>query len=130
MMGRPVEYKDEIVERVKQYLILCEDPDNIQLPTIEGLSLFLDISRETVYDWEKKYENFSDIIRKVRAEQANQLIQRGLSGKYNPTITKVLLTKHGYREGIDQTTNDKDLPIPLLNGIFNNDSNKKDSESK
>lgn len=129
-MSRPVEYRDNIVERVKQYLILCEDEDNIKLPTIEGLSLFLDIARETVYDWEKKYKEFSDIIGRLRANQANELIQRGLSGKYNPTITKVLLTKHGYREGVDTTTNDKDLPTPLLNGIFNNNSNKEDSESK
>ena len=34
-----------------------------------------------------------------------------------PTIAKVLLTKHGYREGIDQTTNDKDLPTPILGGV-------------
>ena len=41
----------------------------------------------------------------------------GLQGSYNPTIAKVLLTKHGYREGTDITTNDKDLPMPLLSAL-------------
>ncbi len=33
-------------------------------------------------------------------------MNNGLSGDYNPTIAKVLLTKHGYREGIEATGKD------------------------
>ena len=29
------------------------------------------------------------------------LINKGLSGDHNPTIAKVLLTEHGYREGTE-----------------------------
>jgi hypothetical protein len=32
------------------------------------------------------------------------LINNGLSGDYNPTIAKVLLSKHGYREEVKQDT--------------------------
>jgi hypothetical protein len=47
----------------------------------------------------------------LRAKQADRLLNNGLAGTYNSTIAKVLLTKHGYREGIDATTNDKDIGI-------------------
>ena len=50
------------------------------------------------------------------SKQADRLLNNGLSGNYNPTIAKVMLTKHGYREGIDNTTNDKDLPAPIYGG--------------
>ena len=66
---------------------------------------------------------FSAIIEQLQAEQEDRLINNGLSGNYNPTIAKVLLTKHGYREGVDQTTNDKDLPTPVLVQFIGDDTN-------
>lgn len=127
-MSRPVEYNQEYVENAKKYLESCidrpadKDSDikaSVKIPTIEGLAVYLGINKDTVYDWEKKYDEFSVVISKLRGEQADRLINNGLSGSYNPTIAKVLLTKHGYREGIDQTTNDKDLPIPILGNVSN-----------
>lgn len=144
-VGRPTVYSPEIITKTQEYLDSCTDiiedyhktiglkSDsfdrivNVKIPTIEGLAVFLGISRETVYAWDKDETKpeFSDILSKLRAEQADRLINNGLSGNYNPTIAKVLLTKHGYREGVDATTNDKDLPTPIVNitrGISRNDS--------
>lgn len=130
--GRPLTYTSDMITKTEEYLSQCVDEVenyhktrgkrsdsyerivNVRLPTIEGLAVHLGISRDTVYDWEKNYEGFSDILAILRATQADALINNGLSGNYNPTIAKVLLTKHGYREGIDQTTNDKDIPTPIM----------------
>lgn len=120
--GRPTKYTKNILKRAKQYIKDSEDEQiqlvkqsnsekgyemyenklKVNLPTIEGLAIDLGISRETVYQWEKEYKEFSDIIGELKAKQAKMLIQSGLSGDYNPTIAKVLLTKHGYKEGIEQ----------------------------
>lgn len=105
--GRPTEYNEEILVKAKEYILSCEDEEKqvglqvklkVKIPTIEGLALFLKINRDTVYDWEKKYPKFSDIIGELRAKQADRLLNNGLSGDYNPTIAKVLLAKHGYRD--------------------------------
>lgn len=127
--GRPLTYSEDMVIKAKEYLNSCVDEKytlvktegdkstswenkvRVKLPTIEGLAVYLNISRETVYDWETKYDDFSDILGKLRAEQADRLINNGISGDYNPTIAKVLLTKHGYREGQDITSNEKTLGI-------------------
>jgi len=133
-MARPVEYNDTYVENTLLYLESCEDTLNengkliVKLPSIEGLADYLDIHKDTIYDWETKYDRFSDVITKLRNRQATKLLNNGLSNTYNPTIAKVLLTKHGYREGIDQTTNDKDLPTPILgNALPNNNSTQENS---
>lgn len=139
--GRPLEYKgEETVMEVEVYLQGCKDEEyrriktegdsstsydnklRVKLPSIEGLANELKISRETVYDWERKYPEFSDIIKRVRQEQAKRLIDCGLSGDYNPTIAKVLLTKHGYRDSQELTGKDgKDLNISF-DPTFNKDA--------
>lgn len=119
-VGRPLEYSPEILKQAQEYLNLCEDEEvqqmiglsakgtelyksklNVNIPTKGGLARHLGVARETLYDWAKKYPEFSDIMEALGAKQEDRLINNGLSGDYNPTIAKVLLTKHGYREGIE-----------------------------
>lgn len=118
--GRPSIYDSKkTVALAKEYLVSCKDTmrklkveenelngavkfkyvPKINIPMIEGLALYLGINRDTVYDWQGKYPEFSDIVKQILAEQAKRLVHGGLSGEYNPLIAKVLLTKHGYREG-------------------------------
>ncbi len=117
-MARPTEYNKDILENTKLYIANCIDVGadketgsmkKVNLPTIEGLAYYLSINRDTIYDWCKVHKEFSDIIDDLRSKQAQELINKGLSGDYNPTIAKVLLTKHGYREGIDATSDDKPI---------------------
>jgi len=148
MARRPTDYTEKIVTRAQKYLDSCVDSIEeyhktrgeksdsyerivrVKIPTIEGLASYLKISKDTVYAWEKIHKEFSYVIDDLRSIQADRLINNGMSGDYNPTIAKVLLTKHGYREGIDQTTNDKDLPTPILNGLSSDNSTEKDSSTQ
>lgn len=129
-VGRPTKYDEEILEKTREYIDDCEDVEadresdikaSVNLPTIEGLAYHLKINKDTIYTWRKEEgkEPFSELIEELLAKQAKQLVNNGLAGKYNPTIAKVLLTKHGYREGVDNTTNDKDLPGQILVKFIN-----------
>lgn len=117
--GRPSVYSENIIDGAKAYLESCIDETEqvisgesekftkyenrlkVKLPTIEGLAIYLKIHRDTVYQWAKEHPEFSDIISELRSKQAESLINNGLSGAYNPTIAKVLLSKHGYKESVE-----------------------------
>jgi len=114
--GRPTDYTPEIVEKAKAYLKWCVDifEDNktvVNIPSIEGLSVATGITRETIYQWENEEgkEQFSDIIKEIRSEQAKRLLNNGLAWTYNPTIAKLMLTKHWYSD--KQETENKNLNI-------------------
>ena len=70
----------------------------VKIPTIEGLAYSLGVHKDTVYQWEKEYSSFSDVTSELRAKQGDLLLKHGLSGEYNPVITKLMLDKHGYNE--------------------------------
>lgn len=121
--GRPTTYNEQTLVTTQEYIDSCNDlmanmgsqdkpyfKIKVNLPTIEGLSLKLDVNKDTIYTWRKVHPEFSDLIERLLAKQANSLLNSGLSGDYNPTISKVLLTKHGYREGVE-TTGKEGLPI-------------------
>lgn len=140
-MARPTKLTKELVDQAREF-VSKRKADRILLPTIEGLASELGISRETIYDWSEKpdaasaavadslgaetkktlmlRDEFSDIVSELKAAQAEKLIQLGLSGRYNASITKLILSgKHGYveKQQTDLTTNGKDLPSPILGGI-------------
>jgi hypothetical protein len=125
MSGRPTDFNDQVLQDACNYVKeFCNDEEKqvvtgqgesftkyetklvVKLPSVEGLALYLEVSRSTVYLWQKQHKEFSDIIETLLQKQAQVLINKGLSGDYNPTIAKVLLTKHGYtdKQEIDQKT--------------------------
>lgn len=110
--GRPTDYSEEILTDAMNYVQQYANDEvkdkvlKVNLPTIEGLALYLEISRSTLYLWQKEHKEFSDIIEILQQKQAQVLINNALSGSYNATIAKVLLTKHGYtdKQEIEQKT--------------------------
>ena len=123
--GRPPEYNADVIAKgVTKYVADCKKHN--YLPTIEGLAVHLCVHRSTLYEWSDPksphfHEEFSDIFEQLKAAQASQLIQNGLIGTYNSTMAKLMLTKHGYIDKQDLTTNGKELPTPILGGISKTD---------
>ncbi len=120
VLGRPTKYTKDINKQALGYIATCGEnyivldkavikdgelaeeqyvKKEIKLPTVEGLALELDVHRDTLYTWAKEYEDFSDTLETLKKKQAEMLIQNGLSGDYNSTIAKLILSaNHGINE--------------------------------
>src|SRR4051794_13604447 len=125
--GRPSEYSEEILADARMYLNTCEDETEkvvemaneekgyekyrnklkVNLPSVAGLAIYLEVARSTVYEWADQHKEFSDILEDILAEQEKRLIENGLSGDYNPQIAKLVLGKHGYNDKQDVDQNIK-----------------------
>lgn len=77
--GRPTKYTSDILLQVGEYLATC-GRENTELPTIEGLCIFLDIDDDTCVEWSKKYKEFSASVKDIMRRQKNQLINDGMYG--------------------------------------------------
>ena len=101
--GRPTKYTPELLEECRKYL-----KDYNTLPSIAGLAVRLDVARETLQAWARDEDKpeFSDIYAKLMAMQEDELIRNGLMGHFNASITKMILTKHGYSDKVDATSSD------------------------
>lgn len=118
--GRPTDYSPAILKKAKAYLNACKDEEvelvkqsgkgkngsykiienklKIHLPSIEGLARYLGVARSTVYKWRDEHQDFSDMLEEILQEQHQRLLDNGLSGDYNSTIAKLVLSKHGYSD--------------------------------
>lgn len=141
--GRPTKYSPAIIKKTYEYINSAKDQfynyqkgfgntDTYErrvmanLPTLEGLALHLNVHRDTVHAWSKKYPAFSDALDVLMAVQRERLLNRGLSGDYNPVIAKLVLSaNHNMRERVDTTSDDKPLPVPVT---VNNYKNLSDEE--
>lgn len=92
-MARPTKLTEDMMKKAHEY------KTTRALPTIEDFTLYLQVSRSTVYKWKDENNEFSDIVDEILTKQALELIDGGLRGRFNPTITKLILSgKHGYVE--------------------------------
>jgi hypothetical protein len=115
--GRPTKFDESFIDSSK-YLETC-GRENTKLPTIEGYAIFLGVHRDTLYEWAKVNKEFSDTVKEIEMLQKEQLTNDGIYGgkEVNASVVKLLLqSNHGMKERQDLTTNDKDLPQPLLGG--------------
>lgn len=142
--GRPTKLTADLLLKAREYL--GTDKHFKGVLTIEGLALALEVSRETIYAWEKLeqdydekttpkesqpsdetrqlWHDFSDIVTRVRLQQSEKLIQQGLDGTYNPMISKLLLAKHGYVDRSDVTSGNEPIKGALVSFVGDDDSDQ------
>lgn len=94
-----MKYSPEMVQKVHDYL-QTTGKEQMHLPKIQSLALFLGVNRDTLYTWEKEHEEFKEALEIVRMKQAEQLIDDGIYGgkEVNAAIVKLMLeNNHGMR---------------------------------
>ena len=98
-MARPTIYSEEILKAAEEYLYDFETSEEV-IPSIAGLALRLKVSRKTLHNWmaDEDKSEFLHIIEAILAKQESALVNKGLAGDFNPTVTKLILSKHGYSE--------------------------------
>jgi len=113
--GRPTKYNDQTIPKTQFYLDNFEALGD-KIPSIAGLADHLEVTRETVHDWllqEEKAE-FSYNVKRILQRQEKVLANKGLDGEFNSSITKLLLTKHGYSDKVEGTLGGPGgAPIPI-----------------
>ena len=97
--GRPSKYTKAILRKSKQYIKNYREIGN-KIPSIAGLSVYLGVTRERLHIWGKDEDKqeFNHILNNLMGEQESELLTGGLSGSMNPTICKLILSKHGYTD--------------------------------
>jgi hypothetical protein len=99
--GRPTKYIPNLIQpKIEEYLSGC-GREQTELPTVEGLALKLDVNTTTIWEWDKKYPEFSNYLKKLAEKQKNQLMNDGMYGgkEVNAGMAIFLLKAiHGLKE--------------------------------
>lgn len=110
--GRPTKYNEEMCQKVDEYIAATKDEYEkilkqsnsskgyetyderlkVNLPTHYWLSEFLWVAKSTIYKRAEEHTEFSDSLGKVKEEQKRRLLEMWLSGEYNSTIAKLVLS--------------------------------------
>ena len=108
--GRPTDYTPELIAKAWEYANGGWQTVGDTVPTVAGLACELGINRDTCYAWgaDAQKGEFSDILNKIAQTQERTLVNNGLRGEYNPPIAKMMLTKHGYSDKIEQDLSSSD----------------------
>jgi len=74
-----------------------------KVPTVAGLACEIGVHRDTCHEWAKNdNKQFSDILQEIAQKQERELVNNGLTGDFVAPITKMMLTKHGYSDKVEQ----------------------------
>jgi len=105
--GRPSKHTPELLIKAHEYADGWEALGK-KLPSIVGLAVHCEISKQRVYEWLKDddKEEFRDIVARVEAMQELTLVDNGLDKTFDSSITKLMLSKHGYsdKQEVDVTS--------------------------
>jgi hypothetical protein len=124
-MARPTKLTKELVDKAAKYIgeTMMGGLYAGDLPMVAGLAIYLGVSRDSIYEWSKKRDKytelertFSDIVEDILTWQEYKLAGKSLKGEYNPTIARLLLnSKHGYVESTktDVTSDGEKLANPF-----------------
>lgn len=95
--GRPSKLTKQLLQKAWEYVERADNMNvNVLLPTKERLALELGINKDTLYQWAQENKDFSDVCHTLDLIQADKAMQNGLMGRYQPAITAIVLSRHGY----------------------------------
>lgn len=117
-MARPTECTAEILEKCRDYVEGAYSESSL-IPSIVGMCRYVGVARSTLFLWKKdnRNEQFSDYFEQCLENQEEKLLNGGLGGDFNPAITKMILTKHGYSDKIEQAHTSPDGTMsPVASG--------------
>lgn len=102
-VGRPTLYDQKVVDKSLDYLENYEDTYDHPFPSQVGLSKVLGRSIATLNKWrvDETKPEFNDIMNAIVAQQELVLLNKGITGTFNPAITSLVLGKHGYHKKVD-----------------------------
>jgi len=126
-LGRPTKYTPEVITEINEYLKFAV-PENMKIPTIEGIALKIGVNRDTLYEWAKVHPAFSDTLEEVKTRQKEILQEIGIFGgkEINATIVSLLLkVNHDMIETSKTDITSGGKPIPILGNVSANNSDKK-----
>jgi len=116
--GRPTKYSEEMLTRSVEYIRTYQDHGDA-IPSAAGLAGFLGVSKRVLYDWAERHSKFLHMLETLNSVQERRLLSSGLTSEFNSTIVKLVLSKHGYSDKIEQdvTVHDyKVIPADLTVG--------------
>lgn len=114
-VGRPSELSECLIKSREYLLGGFKDVEEV-VPSIAGLACYLGKARSRVYEYGKSNEEFKDTLEAIQSLQESLLVNKGLTGDFNATITKLMLANHGYSEkqSIDHQLSDSSMsPKPV-----------------
>lgn len=97
--GRPSRYNEDIQAKADEYLATYTKGSVV--PSVAGLSLYIDVPDSTIYDWKAKHPEFSGTLGRIKKKQEEELLNKGLTSEFNATIVKLMLHNHGYHDKVD-----------------------------
>lgn len=99
-MARPRKFEDvdNIQKHIDEYFKYREEINKV--PTIESLSVWLGIDRNTLLNYEKRegYEKFFGTIKEAKDRILSEFIDDSLDSKNNALRIFLLKNNHGYRD--------------------------------
>lgn len=135
-IGRPSLFNQGMIDKAKEYVSFFQEHKSQEevendvevIPSIAGLSLFLGVSRSTVYEWAKQSEEFSNTLDDLLGTQEVSLLNGGLRGRFNAQISKLALANHGYsdKQEVSMTVN----PLDEILDEIENDARTTSEESE
>jgi hypothetical protein len=112
--GRPTKYTPDMPDQLKAYMQNCPD----ELPSKAGFANFVGVHVNTMDNWGRKYSEFLWALERLKTLQCSILIDKGLTGKYNPTIAKLILcSNHGYGKRRDTVTDNKPIAVVTFSKV-------------
>jgi hypothetical protein len=99
--GQPTKYNAKMQKAADDYLTAFKSKHDDLLPTVEGMARVLGVTSRTLHNWADQEKNpvFFQSLERLKDIQKKMLFENGLTGDYNSTIAKLILSaNHGVHE--------------------------------